>query len=72
MKTRILKILAPLFGLAIFSLALWVLYRELKTYHPQDILNEVQALPAARLALALLFAGLSYLAATGYDTLGAR
>jgi len=55
----VLKILAPLLGLALFCLAVSVLYREL------------QALPATRLVLALAAAA-SYLAATGYDTLGAR
>jgi len=62
-----LKILPPLFGLAVFALAGWVLYRELRTYHLKDIVQEMRALPAVRLALAALFAALSYLAATGYE-----
>jgi phosphatidylglycerol lysyltransferase len=72
MKSRIFKTLAPLFGLAIFALAGWVLYRELHAYHAKDVLRELHALPSGRLALALLFACASYLAATGYDTLGLR
>jgi len=71
-KSRLLKILAPIFGLAIFSLAIWVLYRELRAYHLREIMQELRALPAARLALAVLCAVLSYLSATGYDTLGSR
>jgi phosphatidylglycerol lysyltransferase len=72
MKTRLLKILAPVFGLAVFCLAGWALYRELHTYRLQDILRDLHSLPAPRVLLAVLFAAASYLAATGYDTLGAR
>lgn len=72
MKSRILTILAPIFGVAVFCLAGWVLYRELRTYHLQDILQELHSLPALRVLLAVLFTACSYLAATGYDTLGAR
>jgi phosphatidylglycerol lysyltransferase len=72
MKSRLLKILASVFGLAIFCLAGWVLYRELRAYHLRDILRDLHSLPAARVLLAVLFTGLSYLAATGYDTLGAH
>ena len=49
-----------------------MLYRELRAYHLRDILRDLHSLPAARVLLAVLFAGLSYLAATGYDTLGAH
>jgi phosphatidylglycerol lysyltransferase len=69
MKSRVLKILVPIFGLAVLSLALYLLYHELKTYHLRDILKEVEALPAGRILLSLLFVSGSYLAATGYDTL---
>lgn len=65
MKSRVLKILAPIFGLAVLTLALYVLYYELKTYHPRNILGEVEALPAVRILLSLLFVSGSYLAAAG-------
>jgi uncharacterized membrane protein YbhN (UPF0104 family) len=38
----------------------------------RDILRELRSLPAPRVLLAGLFAAASYLAATGYDALGAR
>jgi hypothetical protein len=44
----------------------------LHAYHPKDIMRQLHALPSGRLLLALLFACASYLAATGYDTLGLR
>ncbi len=69
MKSKIAKILAPVFGLAVLCLALYLLYHELKTYHPRDIIKQVEALPVLRLLLSLLFVCGSYLAATGYDTL---
>jgi phosphatidylglycerol lysyltransferase len=72
MKSRLLKILAPVFGLAVFCLAGWALYRELHIYRLHDVLQELHSLPALRVLLAVLFAAASYLAATGYDTLGAR
>ena len=69
MKSKIAKILAPVFGLLILCLALYFLYHELKIYHPRDIIKQVEALPLSRLLLSLLFVCGSYLAATGYDTL---
>jgi phosphatidylglycerol lysyltransferase len=72
MKSRVLKILAPAFGLAVFCLAGWALYRELHTYRLHDILRELHSLPSAKVMLAVLLAAASYLAATGYDTLAAR
>ena len=63
MKSRLLKVLAPVFGLAIFCLAGWALYRQLHTYRLQDILQELHSLPAARVLLAVLFAACSYLSA---------
>jgi len=69
MKSKVLKILVPIFALAVLTLALYLLYHEVKTYHPRDILREVEALPAGRILLSLLFVLGSYLAATGYDSL---
>lgn len=72
MKSRVLRVLAPAFGLAVLCAAGWALYRELHTYRLQDVLRALHALPAARVLLAVAFAALSYLAATGYDTLAVR
>jgi phosphatidylglycerol lysyltransferase len=72
MGRRILRIVLPTFGLAVFCLALWALYHELKTYHLKDILHSLRSLPRPRVLLALAFTALSYTAATGYDTLSTR
>ncbi len=71
-KRRLLRVLAPIFGLAVFCLAGLALYRELHAYRLRDILQQLHSLPSARVLLAVLFAAASYLAATGYDTLGVR
>jgi phosphatidylglycerol lysyltransferase len=71
-RRRFLSVVAPIFGLAVFCLAGWALYRELHAYHLRDILQQLHSLPSARVLMAVLFAAASYLAATGYDTLGAR
>jgi phosphatidylglycerol lysyltransferase len=69
---RILRIILPVFGLAVFSLALWALYHELRTYHPRDIMHAVRSLPRVRVLLALALTAASYTAASGYDTLSTR
>jgi phosphatidylglycerol lysyltransferase len=71
-RRRLLRVLAPIFGLAVFCLAGWALYRELHSYRLHDILHQLHSLPSVRVLLAVLFAAASYLAATGYDALGAR
>ncbi len=72
MNRRILKIILPIFGLVVFSLALWALYHELRTYHLRDIIRAVRSLPRPRILLAVALTALSYTAATGYDTLSSR
>jgi phosphatidylglycerol lysyltransferase len=72
MKKKLLHSLGPLFGLLLFAVALWVLHHELKAYHFQDILRQVENLPTHRLLLALALTILSYLIMTGYDTLALR
>jgi len=69
---RILKFFLPAFGMAVFSLALWALYHELRTYHLKDILQAAHLLPRPRILFALALTALSYTAATGYDTLSTR
>jgi uncharacterized membrane protein YbhN (UPF0104 family) len=59
MNRRIFKIILPIFGLAVFCLALWALYHELRTYHPRDIMRAVRALPRLRILLALALTALS-------------
>ncbi len=72
MKTKLLGSLGSLFGLLLFSVALWVLDHELKAYHFHDIVGYLEAIPAHRLLLGLLLTVLSYMIMTGYDTLAIR
>jgi phosphatidylglycerol lysyltransferase len=61
-----------LFGLLLFSGALWVLYHELKAYHLSDILRNFHNIPISRIALALAVTTGGYLTMTVYDTLALR
>ena len=46
MNRPVVKVILQIFGLAVFSLALWALCHELRMYHPKDI---VEALSLALL-----------------------
>ena len=64
-----LHTLAPLLILALFGAALWELHHALAAYHYHDIVRQLRAIPAPRLAAALGLTALSYLALTAYDGL---
>ena len=68
-KIWITRILESVLGLGLFSLALWVLHRELAAYHIRDIVTDMRSLPTAGLLGALALTILSYAVMTGYDTL---
>jgi phosphatidylglycerol lysyltransferase len=68
-KSKYLQSYGPVLGLVLFSLALWVLHNELKTYHLQDILQQAKSLPLHRISWAFLLTIFSYLIMTGYDSL---
>ncbi len=72
MRQRILAALGPLLAGLLLTLAVVVLRREFQTYHLQDILNHLRAIPARQLVLAFGLTCLGYLALTGYDTLAFR
>lgn len=72
MKTVNLKRILPFFGLALFILAVGVLYRQLHTYRLHDIVAQVNAISPGRIGLALVFTACSYLTMTGYDLLALR
>ncbi len=72
MNGRMAGKLAPLLGVALFAVALWVLHRALAEHHYHDIVRDVLAIPPARLALAFSLTILSYLTLTGYDALALR
>jgi phosphatidylglycerol lysyltransferase len=66
---KILHNLSPFFGLLLFVVALLVLRHELRSYHLQEIMNQLRSLPHSRLLVALALTILSYLVMTGYDFL---
>jgi len=72
MKSRLLHLVGPLLGMALFSGALWVLYHQLKAYHVHDIVRALENLPGGRLLAASALTLLSYFIMTGYDTLALR
>ena len=64
--------LKRLLPVALFSLALWLLRRELAELHFHHVLAFVAALPAHRLISAFVFTALGYLALAGYDLVAFR
>lgn len=64
--------LKPFIGLLLFTLALWVLHRELQAHHLRDILHQFNQIPVKRLGAALLLTIISYGIMTGYDVLALR
>jgi len=69
MGNKFLRKLSPLFGVLLFTAALWFLHDELKGYRYHAVLNQLKTLPTYRLLLAILFTSLGYLALIGYDFL---
>ena len=67
-----LRKLAPLLGLSLFVLALWVLHRELAHLHLHDVVAQLEALPLASLTAAVGLTVVSYLVLSGYDVLSLR
>ena len=62
----------PILGVFLFSLAIWVLHRELSAYHLKDILHHIRSIPASRIAAALLLTSVGYGIMTTYDLLALR
>jgi phosphatidylglycerol lysyltransferase len=71
-REKFLHSVGPVLGLVIFSLALWFLHNELKTYHLHDIINHAKSLPIRRISWAFLLTIISYLTMTGYDSLALK
>jgi len=69
---RLLRRVSPFAGLAIFGLALWVLYGSLHTYRYRELVAAVSALPWTALASSLALTIAGYLVMTGYDLLAFR
>jgi len=71
-RKKLFTILLPLSSAALFSLALWVLYHELRKYHLHDVAQYFHELPTLHILLAVFCSGMSYFMLTLYDTLGFR
>ena len=56
-------------AIAMFFAAIFVLYRELENTRLIDVIANFEALPEARVTLALALTAASYLLPTGYDFL---
>jgi len=69
MRKRLLAVIGSLVGVAVFSVTLWVLQRELREFRYHDIVRQLHNLPRGRVFLALLFTALNYWVLTGYDAL---
>lgn len=72
MKTKPMTWIGPVLGVALFSIAIWVLHRELATYHFKDILQHMRSMPTRRIATALLLTAAGYGIMTAYDLLALR
>ncbi len=72
MKTTPVAWIGPVVGMALFSLAIWVLHHELSAYHVKDILRELGLIPTGRVVAALLLTAAGYGLMTIYDLLALR
>ncbi|MEP7012385.1 MAG: bifunctional lysylphosphatidylglycerol flippase/synthetase MprF [Acidobacteriota bacterium] len=64
--------LMPFVSALLFLAALWLLHRELRSFHYHEVAAFLAALPAGRLLLALALTAAGYLSLTGYDLLAGR
>lgn len=72
MDGRVKRLFGPVLSVVLFAAAVWVLHRELRTYHLKDILQALGAISSGRLWAAAGLTGLSYAVMTGYDALAMR
>ncbi|HNX25519.1 MAG TPA: phosphatidylglycerol lysyltransferase domain-containing protein, partial [Spirochaetota bacterium] len=72
MRKTIFKIILPVSGAVILSIALIFLYRELESYHLNEIIQKLRDFPAAKLMAAILATVISYFIVTFYDLLAFR
>src|SRR5438045_5919953 len=72
LSERLRAWLGPLFAVVIFGGAVWLLYEELRAHSWREIVAAVEAVPPARIALAIALTALNYLVLAGYDALAVR
>jgi phosphatidylglycerol lysyltransferase len=71
-RDRLLALLPPFAGAAVFATALWVLRRELRHFRLSDVHAHIASLGAPELALAVALTIVGYVVLTGYDMLAFR
>jgi len=71
-KPKLTAWIGPLAGTVLFSVAIWVLHRELAVHHLRDIFHQIRSLPTGRVAAALLLTAAGYGVLTTYDLLALR
>jgi phosphatidylglycerol lysyltransferase len=71
-KRRLARLLGPPAILAIATLALLALWRELRAYRLTDVLRQVRDLRPQTIGLAVVVTACGYLALSGYDALALR
>ena len=69
---RTLRSAAPLLGILLFSVALFVLHRELERFTYRDVVHSLAAIPAGYRLLAAVLTVAAYAVLTGYDVLAMR
>jgi phosphatidylglycerol lysyltransferase len=72
MSPKVKRLILNGLGLALFSVALWLLHHLLQEYHYHDIRDSLKAIPGGRVGLAFLLTAVGYLTMTGYDVLALR
>ena len=72
MRQHLQRLAGPILSVVLFAAAIWILHRELRSYHLKDILHALGAISSGRLWAAAGLTGLSYAVMTGYDALAMR
>lgn len=66
------SLIGYLLPVAIFSLALWTLDKQIHHLHSSEIIKHIGSIPLSHIGIAFVLTFLSYLALTGYDYLAVR
>lgn len=69
---RLLRVLAAVASVVVFGLALWVIHRELQDYDLHDVTDAMADISWGDAVIAFLLSAASYVALTGFDSLGLR
>lgn len=72
MKDKLRALAGPLLALAMLTLALYLLHRELAHHHWSEMVSSFRSIPSSRLVWALGLTSVSYVVLPGYDLLATR